>query len=129
MSTLNQFGKRLRAVREQKKLSQKALVEAINTQLSLKLKRNTVSNYENAVSYPSMEVLKAIVNILDTSADFLLGIDVSSEPQKGPEQSLSERLGLAFNDLDRWHRNIHWLLLLREKFIGMDASSVKTYNN
>lgn len=72
-----QFSDNLRHAREQRGLSQKALVTAMNDILGLKLGSSTISNYENGTSKPDFEKLAAIIKILETSADFLLGIEDS----------------------------------------------------
>ncbi|MBX2969443.1 MAG: helix-turn-helix transcriptional regulator [Cyclobacteriaceae bacterium] len=118
MSIIKEFGTRLRAIREHNNLSQKALVDAINKTLGLNLRRNTVSNYENGISYPSIEVLRAIVTILDTSTDYLLAIENRND--SGVKKSLTERIELTFSELEIWRRNIEWLLELREKAFGED---------
>ncbi|QHT67396.1 LexA family transcriptional regulator [Rhodocytophaga rosea] len=63
------FGERLRQMREKRGISQQKLAD------KLIVKRNTISNYESETSYPSFSILIEIVNFLDTSADYLLGIN------------------------------------------------------
>lgn len=68
------FSDNLRLARNQKGLSQKALADAINDFLGLKLRATTISNYENGTSAPDFEKLGVITKILEVSADELLGI-------------------------------------------------------
>ena len=74
------FGARFRNARKSKGLSQQTLGDHLN------LKRNTISNYENEKSYPSLEILASLVTVLGVSSDFLLGTDpeanVVLEPKK-----------------------------------------------
>ena len=48
------------------------------TQLDLSIKlgvsKGTISAYEQSLSYPSLETMVKICDILDTSSDYLLGI-------------------------------------------------------
>jgi transcriptional regulator with XRE-family HTH domain len=72
MSNLKSFGIKLKSAREIKKFSQQELADLVNDVLKTSLKRNSISNYENGVSYPSIEVIRAIVDILDVSSDYLI---------------------------------------------------------
>jgi transcriptional regulator with XRE-family HTH domain len=69
------IGPKLKDYREKKGISQQAVADGINALLGTEYKRNTVSNYENGVSEPELEVIAAIVKVLDVSADDLLGIE------------------------------------------------------
>lgn len=62
------FGGRLKSIRKAKRLTQLDLANR------LEVSKGTVSAYEQSLSYPSLETLVKICAILDTSADFLLGI-------------------------------------------------------
>lgn len=62
------FGERLKAVRKSKHLTQ------LDLSKRLKVSKGTISAYEQGLSYPSLETFVKICAILDTSADFLLGI-------------------------------------------------------
>ncbi|MFC6180979.1 helix-turn-helix domain-containing protein [Lactiplantibacillus daowaiensis] len=65
---LDFFGERLKSVRKSKRLTQLALAQR------LAISKGTVSAYEQGLSYPSLSTLVEICSILDTSADYLLGI-------------------------------------------------------
>lgn len=58
-------GKQIKAHRERKKLSQRALAAAIGK------KFNTISNYENGKSSPSRDALFAIARVLNIGVDEL----------------------------------------------------------
>ena len=62
------FGGRLKAIRKSKRLTQRDL------SIRLNVSKGTISGYEQGLSYPSIETLTKICIILDTSADYLLGI-------------------------------------------------------
>lgn len=66
--TVDFFGDNLKAIRKAKKLTQLELATR------LKVSKGTVSAYEQGLSHPSIETLVKICAILDTSADYLLGI-------------------------------------------------------
>lgn len=66
--TLNLFSENLKAVRKSKHLTQMDLANRLG------LSKGTVSAYEQNLSHPSVETLVKICNVLDTSADFLLGM-------------------------------------------------------
>lgn len=66
--TLDFFGEKLKAIRKSKRLTQLDLSKRLN------VSKGTVSAYEQGLSYPSIETLVKICEILDTSSDYLLGI-------------------------------------------------------
>lgn len=66
--TTDFFGERLKAVRKSKHLTQ------LDLSKRLEVSKGTVSAYEQGLSYPSLETFSKICDILDTSADYLLGI-------------------------------------------------------
>lgn len=64
-----EFGQRLRALRKQKNLTQKQLAELIG------VKNSIVSFYEVGDRFPSPEMIIKLSSTLNTSADFLLGLE------------------------------------------------------
>ncbi|MDD3230528.1 MAG: helix-turn-helix transcriptional regulator [Oscillospiraceae bacterium] len=62
------FGERLRMARERKGLSQLDVYKAIN------LNNKSLSRYENNATAPDPETVKALVQLYDVSADFILGL-------------------------------------------------------
>jgi len=62
------FGDRLKAVRKSKRLTQ------LDLSKRLEVSKGTISAYEQGLSFPSLETFVKICSILDTSADYLLGI-------------------------------------------------------
>ncbi len=66
--TINYFGEKLKAIRKSKRLTQ------LDLSIKLGVSKGTVSAYEQSLSYPSLETLVKICDILDTSSDYLLSI-------------------------------------------------------
>ncbi|MHC9533336.1 helix-turn-helix domain-containing protein [Dellaglioa sp. L3N] len=66
--TIDFFGEKLKAIRKSKRLTQ------LDLAIRLNVSKGTISAYEQGLSYPSIETLVKICDILDTSADYLLGI-------------------------------------------------------
>ena len=63
------FYENLKLAREQKGLSQKDVAEKIG------VAKSTYSLYESGNREPNVQTIKKIANVLDVSADELLGID------------------------------------------------------
>ncbi len=61
-------GKRIRELRKGMNMSQRELAERAG------VAQNTVSQYENGTSELSLSVLANFAKILDTTADYLLGL-------------------------------------------------------
>ena len=64
-----EFGERLRALRKQKKLTQKQLAEQI------RVKNSIISFYEVGDRFPSPEIIVKLATTLGVTSDYLLGID------------------------------------------------------
>lgn len=62
------FGEKLKAVRKSKNLTQLELSKR------LEVSKGTISAYEQGLSYPSLETLVKICEILNTSSDYLLSL-------------------------------------------------------
>lgn len=61
------FGKRLQALRESARLTQKVLAQKVN------LSQQTIDHYEKGRSNPSIETINQLANIFGVSTDYLLG--------------------------------------------------------
>lgn len=103
------FGEQVRELREKCGMSQQELADRINKLCKSKLKRNTISNYERGKSFPDRQKLMAIVHILDTTSDALLGLG-SKDKYKSPskmiyrnviEESKTEDLTTVFSLADQ----------------------------
>lgn len=61
------FKDRLRDLRVEHNLGQKDIADKVG------LTRNAISNYEQGTREPSLDVLKALCDYFDVSADYLIG--------------------------------------------------------
>ena len=68
---MNQFGDRLRELREERNLKQRDVAQALS------ISNKVLSSYERNVAFPSIEMLKRICEYYNVSADYLLQIDVT----------------------------------------------------
>jgi len=66
--TMLTFGERLRMARERAGLSQMDVYKAIN------LSNKSLSRYENNATTPDPETIKALIELYDVSADFIMGL-------------------------------------------------------
>jgi transcriptional regulator with XRE-family HTH domain len=91
------FGKKLRECREAKKLSQNELAKLIEAHHSI------IGKYERDEVKPSIDVVKKIANILDTTVGYLLGESQDKNLLKDP--TMLKRLNeiSSFDDYDKEH--------------------------
>lgn len=78
------FGERLRMARERADLSQLDVYRAIN------LNNRSLSRYENNATSPDPETVKALIELYDVSADFIMGLSDEmgrAHPSKGTSKS------------------------------------------
>lgn len=97
MKAVNNFGKKLRELRENAGLSQKQLAAQIG------LSKATVSQYENQGRIPSPASVIKIAAVLHVSTDYLFGID---------ETERADLTGLTEEDIEIINRLIR---SMREK--------------
>lgn len=64
---MNLFPERLTNLRINHKLRQKDLAKCLNVSTA------TISNYENSIRYPDIDMLIHIANFFEVSTDYLLG--------------------------------------------------------
>lgn len=88
---LPSLGKRLRDVRERKKLTQ------IEVYKRTGINNKTLSGYENEVSEPDLESLKVLADLYEVSTDYLLGRVKEKDEITSQEPSLDEieRMNIA----------------------------------
>lgn len=94
------FSDKLKTARKSKKITQRELAEKIG------VSKWAITSYEQSRTYPSIETLIKICEVLDTSADYLLGIS-DNLPPKLSLVGLSEeevRLLLQFLNLVEQNR-------------------------
>lgn len=94
---MSTFGKKLRECREGKKLSQNELAKLIEAHHSI------IGKYERDEVKPSIDVVKKLANILDTTVGYLLGETEDRNLLKDP--SMLKRLNdiSSFPDEDKNH--------------------------
>lgn len=63
------FGERLKELRLRKKLSQKAVARKLN------IDNTTLSGYERNIISPSIDIIRNLAIIYNTTSDYILGID------------------------------------------------------
>jgi transcriptional regulator with XRE-family HTH domain len=63
------FGERLKELRQRKKLSQRAAARKLN------IDNSTLSSYERNIISPSIDILRSLAMIYNTTTDYILGVD------------------------------------------------------
>lgn len=86
MSTL---GDRIKQLRKDNKLTQKELGEKLN------VGKSTISQYENNINTPDIEIIRKISKIFDVSVDYLLG---DTNIRKNQPNSSSTNLNELFKE-------------------------------
>ncbi len=88
MSTMSTFGIRLKQLRTDATLSQRAVAEALNITAA------TVSRYETGEMTPTEEVIRNTALLFKVSADFLLGLSDKPYGELAPhiEESIQKSL-------------------------------------
>lgn len=69
------FGKRLKELREEKRLSQKSLADAMY------VAQRTVFAWENNIQEPDMETICKLAKFFEVTTDDILGLDKSYNPE------------------------------------------------
>lgn len=75
---MNTYGKRMAALRKEKKMTQDKLAKLLNTSISV------IGRYERDEMIPSVEVAKNIAGFLDTTVGYLLGETQDKDLFKDP---------------------------------------------
>ncbi len=75
---MDTFGKRMAALRKERKMTQQELAKLLSTSISV------VGRYERDEMTPSIEVAKNIAGYLDTTVGYLLGESDKSDLFKDP---------------------------------------------
>lgn len=94
---MSTFGKKLREYREAKGLSQSELAQVLKTNHSL------ISKYERDDVKPTIDVVKKLASVLDTSVSYLLG--ETAQAQLFQNKAMLKRLQDIYNlpQKDREH--------------------------
>lgn len=77
------YGKRLKELRERKKLSQQQLADSLN------INRSTYERYELAQTQPDFETLQKLADFYEVSTDYLLGREENKVNVAGQEINLT----------------------------------------
>ena len=94
------FGQRLKELRNNK--SQADIVKLIFEKTGLSITAQTYGRYENGKRKPDIEIIEALANTFDVSADYLLGIsDIRSVDTN--IKSICEYTGLSENAVEKLH--------------------------
>jgi len=101
------FGKRLRALRKEHKLTMKEFGEKFS------LAESTISGYENGNRKPDMDILSKFADYFNVSTDYLLGrTDETPSPSKAYDSlkeinKLIKEFGVedfGFFDIEQWKK-------------------------
>ena len=84
------FGDKIRALRQEKGLTQKQLAS------KLEVTKSTISGYEQGVKSPSVEALIKLCSMFNVSADYLLGLSDSMELKMSPLTDEQTQLIMRF---------------------------------
>ena len=96
------FGKKIAALRKEKKLSQTELAKLFNTSISV------ISRYERDEINPSIEAAKKLATLLDTSVGYLLGETEEDDLLKDP--AMIQRLKDINNFSDQEKQQVFFTL-------------------
>ncbi len=77
-------GDRLAQLRRERGITQAELARMLD------VRQNQISGYENGRFKPSTETLITLIKILDTTADYLLGLSNKRHPDAEPEPDLTD---------------------------------------
>ncbi len=78
---MNQFGDRLRELRQERDLKQRDVAK------DLYISNKVLSSYERNVAFPSIDLFKKICEYYNVSADYLLQIEVKKEEEPASDTS------------------------------------------
>lgn len=113
---MTSFGKKMAALRKDKKMSQGDLAKLLNTSISV------IGRYERDEMTPSIEVAKNIASYLSTTVGYLLGKTEQVNILKDPD--MLNRL----NDIDHLSTKEREALLMSVDAFLRDAKTRKAYS-
>lgn len=93
------FSKRLKILRQEKKISQVELGKVLS------LSKQTISSYENGGSYPNPETLSTLADYFDVSTDYLLGRTEFNNTYKLEAKDLPQEVrqaGIEYLEVDEY---------------------------
>lgn len=83
------FSKRLKLLRKERNLTQNELADILH------IKNTTISNYENEVSSPDMDMIGQIASFFNVSTDYLLGKSDTKEDINSVDVAFYEQHGIV----------------------------------
>ena len=90
------FGLRIRELREKQKLSQEQLGKRV------KRSKSVISNYENNIKIPPLDVLTQLAVTFNVSLDYLVGIDknemISIDGLTSSQKEIMQTIAFEFKD-------------------------------
>ena len=87
------IGKRLKELRKAKGLTQEQLGELVN------VTKVSICCYENGTRTPNLDTFQDLLNVLEVSADYLLGKDIKASVMKDNEVLYSIKIPKELADL------------------------------
>lgn len=72
------FGKILKTLRTNRKLSQEELADRLNAQYGTNLNKGMISKWENELGDPRMDSVRVLALFFDVSLDYLMGLEDKS---------------------------------------------------
>ena len=73
MSDLEDLGKRLKELREQKEMTMEMVVEDMKHKYNIEISKGHLSRWENGKNYPSLHLAAYLCAFYDVSLDYLIG--------------------------------------------------------
>lgn len=73
MSDLEDLGKRLKELREQKEMTMDMVVEDMKHKYNIEISKGHLSRWENGKNYPSLHLAAYLCAFYDVSLDYLIG--------------------------------------------------------
>lgn len=73
MAGLDDLGKKLKELREQKEMTMDMVVEDMNMKFNIEISRGHLSRWENGKNYPSLYLAAFLCKYYDVSLDYLIG--------------------------------------------------------
>ena len=91
------FGEKFKKRRIEMGLTQESFAEKFNEIYHYSFTKSTISNYENNLRTPEMNVLTKLATFMNVSIDYLLGIDQKNETINNE----NEDYRIAFDDIGK----------------------------
>lgn len=80
MNTIQGFGERLKALRQERELSLDMVVYSLNNQFNVEITKGHLSKWENNINTPSLRMADYLCKFYGVSLDYLIGNTDSRVP-------------------------------------------------